>query len=614
LTPEAQALFASALAFEDQGRTEDALASYGKALVAEPFFDDAFHNRGLLLARMGRLADAERSHREYLAACPSAIRARSDLADILLAEGKYEDALEQLDQVLALAPRIPALVGKGLALASLGRFDAARSSFAQAAATDSTALQQHVRRIAPGAPLDVILCPENIYLWRRYVAQGECDWRGWDDYLAVFRRAATDPGIPLDPSAAFMAFHLPLSARERLEIARKVAHRMESAAPPISPKARGGRAKLRIGVLSPDFRDHVNAHLLLPFFELLDRKRFELFACPLTPDDGSAAGRTLRAAADRIIELHALTDEAATAAILAHEIDILIDAGGHTTGGRFGITARRPAPLQVSYLGFAGSVGSSRVDYAIVDGAVAPPGTLHEWAEALAILPHTYYLYDFRSQPPAVPVSRSEYGLPDQTFVYCAFHKAEKITPDAFDCWMRILLRVPASVLWLPALPAARTNLRAAAQARGVEPERLHFAPFDTRERYLARQLLGDLLLDCFHHSAMTTACDALGAGLPVLTVEGTSMASRAGPGMVRAAGLPELVARNPLEFEELAVRLALERDRLSALKGKLVSGRRSAPLFDTPGRIRAIESVLEHMHRRAVEGGAPATFEVAPA
>lgn len=615
MTPEVRALFASALAFEDQGRAEDALASYSKALAADPSFEDAFHNRGLLLARMGRLADAERSHRDYVAAFPASARARSDLADVLLARSRYEEALEQLEQVLSLVPdSVPALFGSGLALSALARFSDARETFRRAAASDSAALQRHVWRMAPGASLDVVLCPENIYLARQYAAQGACDWSNWSELLNVFRRAASDPGIPLEPSAAFMAFHLPLDASERLEIARKIARRIESDARPLPSRLPVERDRLRIGLLSPDFRDHVNAHLLLPLCELLDRKRFELYAFPLMADDGSSAGQALRKAVDRLVDLHRLPDEAAAAAIRVHEIDILIDAGGHTTGARFGITARRPATLQVSYLGFAGSLGSTRVDYAMVDRAIAPAEAEHEWTEALAILPHTYYLYDFRSEIPPMPMARAEYGLPEDAFVYCAFHKAEKITPDAFDAWLRILQRVPMSVLWLPALAAAQANLRAAARARGVDPARLHFAPFEPRERYLARQRLGDILLDCIHHSAMTTACDALGAGLPVLTLEGSAMASRAGPGMVRAAGLPELVAPNLRAFEEYAVQLALDRDRLTAIKAKLRSSRRSAPLFDAAGRIRAIERALEEMHRRAIEGSRPATFEVAPA
>jgi predicted O-linked N-acetylglucosamine transferase (SPINDLY family) len=258
----------------------------------------------------------------------------------------------------------------------------------------------------------------------------------------------------------------------------------------------------------------------------------------------------------------------------------------------------------VQYLGFAGSLGSKRIDYAIVDRVVAPDAG--EWAEALVYLPSTYYLYDFRENLPTRPLSRGEYGLPEKAFVYCAFHKAEKISPDTFDLWMRILRQVEDSVLWFLALPdEATANLRAAARTHGVNPARLHFAPFESRERYLGRQRLGDLMLDAIHHSAMTTACDALAAGLPVLTLRGKSMASRAGESIVRAAGLPELVAPDANAFVDYAVRLARDASSLAALRQRLAANRLGAPLFDTTARVRELERAFLQIYERAMQSGA---------
>lgn len=295
-----------------------------------------------------------------------------------------------------------------------------------------------------------------------------------------------------------------------------------------------------------------------------------------------------------------MDDAQAAAAVRADGIDILLDAGGYTAGARFGITARRPAALQVSYLGFPGSLGSNRVDYAIVDRVVA--GAAAEWSEALVHLPHCYFLYDFRGPVPEPAGSRLDYGLPEDGFVLCAFHRGDKITPDAFALWMRTLARVPQSVLWLLALPAeAQANLRRAAGAHGVDPARLVFAPFDPRERYLARQRLGDLMLDAVHHSAMTTACDAMAAGLPLLTLRGAAMASRAGESLVRAAGLPELVAADAESFVDQAVRLASYPDRLARCRERLLS--RAAPLFDTAARVRELQDAFAGMWERALRG-----------
>jgi protein O-GlcNAc transferase len=399
---------------------------------------------------------------------------------------------------------------------------------------------------------------------------------------------------------AFSALHLPLDGTERLAVARRVASRIESAIAPLAPVGAGAGKTLRIGVLSPDLREHLNAYLLLPLFELIDRERFQIFAYSLAPDDGSAIRGRVRAASDKFRDLSRLSDHDAAWQIRRDRLALLLDCAGHTTGSRFEITAFRPAPVQALYLAFPSTLGSSRVDYAIVDRVVVPPGSERHWAEALVYLPDTYYLYDYRQPAPSVPVARADYGLPPDGVVFCASHKPEKITPEAFDLWMRVLRQVPGSVLWFNAMPpAGARNLTREASLRGIDPERLVFAPFDPRERYLARQRLGDLLLDTLHHSAMTTACDALGAGLPVLTLKGATFASRAGESLLRAAGVPELVAADPDTFVNAAVALAKDAPALRRLHAKLKEKRATAPLFDTATRVRQLEAAFTEMCRR---------------
>jgi protein O-GlcNAc transferase len=341
--------------------------------------------------------------------------------------------------------------------------------------------------------------------------------------------------------------------------------------------------------------------LLLPLVELIDRRRFEIFAYSLAADDGSAIRARLRAAADCFRDLSRSSDRDATDLIRKDEIDILLDCAGHTTGGRFEITAHRPAPVQALYLAFPSTLGSNRVDFAIVDRIVAPPGSETHWSETLVYLPETYFLYDFREPLPRLTLTRAESGLPEDAVVFCVGHKPEKITPDAFQLWLRILGQVPRSVLWFNAMPpTAVANLRRESSARGLSPERLIFAPFDSRERYLARQRLGDLMLDAVRHNAMTTACDALGAGLPMLTLKGSTFASRAGESLLRAAGLPELVAVDSDAFVRTAVALGSNRLARVGLKDKLRANRHRAPLFDTLARVRQLEAALDEMwHRR---------------
>lgn len=591
LPGDARVLYAAALSFEDLGQADAALAHYDRALGVAPGYEDALHNRGLLLARLEKFEEAVANQRRYLAAFPEAARAHSALADVLLASGRFEEAIEALDALERLAPQdASARIRRGVALASLQRYDEARAVFADARARDAQAVAGYVQRIAPGSDPDVMLSPENIFIWQCHLALGRCDWSSWDACVEEMRRLPANAAAAVEPAVAFMAFHLPLSSEERHAIARHVAAGIEARTPALPPLAGRRRARIRIGVLSPDLREHLNAYLLLPMFALLDRERFELYAYSLAADDGSEIRGKLRAAADHFRDLHATTDQDAASRIRNDDIDILIDAGGHTTGGRFGITARRPARLQVLYLGFPGTLGSKRVDYAIVDRVVG--GSAAEWSEALVHLPHTYYLYDFRMPVPEPGLSRQHYGLPENAFVFCAFHKAEKISPDAFALWLRILARAPRAVLWMLALPAAaQRNLRQEAAAQGVDPARLVFAPFDPREQYLARQRLGDLMLDAVHHSAMTTACDALAAALPVLTLRGTAMASRAGESLLRAAGLPELVAADQDSYIAQALQLASDPPRLAAYRRRLAV--RAGPLFDTATRVRELETAF---------------------
>jgi predicted O-linked N-acetylglucosamine transferase (SPINDLY family) len=589
--------YASAVCHEDVGDDQQALAEYDRALRTSPPHADALHNRGLLLARLGRLEEAETNQRRFVDAHPGEVRAHSGLADVLLARARNAEALACLEKVLQLDPaNFSAFLRKGVALAALQRFDESRAIFARAQAARPHEVEQYLARIAPGADPAYMLSPENLFFWQSYLALQRCDWSPWEACVEQMKALPGRPQALVEPAVAFISFHLQLTGAERLAVARHIAKDFHARAPKMPPLEGKRAAPIRLGILSPDLREHLNAYLLLPFFELADRSRFELFTYSLAADDGSAIRARVAAAAGTFKDLHGVSDDDAAARIRNDDLDILLDVGGHTTGARFGIVARRPARIQAAYLGFAGSLGSSRVDYAITDAIAG--GDPEEWSEERVFLPHTYYLYDFRAPVPQIALTRRDYGLPENAFVFCAFHKAEKISPDAFALWMRILQRVPGAVLWLLALSdAAQQNLRREAARLGVDPARMIFAPYDPRDRYLARQRLGDLMLDAIHHSAMTTACDAMAAGLPVLTLRGSAMASRAGESLARAAGVPDLVALDAEEYVEKAVRLASGSDQLAGYRRVLLE--RKGPLFDTAGRVRELEAALQEMWDR---------------
>jgi predicted O-linked N-acetylglucosamine transferase (SPINDLY family) len=564
--------------------------------------------------RDGRGETALEHTRRLLSSHPDWPGSHAIHGEALLSLGQYEDALLEFEWIVTRLPQDPlARVKRGLALAALGRFEEAQEAFDVARAADSGFVEQFCRQLSSNTDASTDLDPKNIFLWRQYLAQRDCDWRDWKRYVEQFRRAIEDPDARLDRALVFPSLHLPLDLGERHRLACRVAAGIESGISALpSPAALGPTRALRIGVLSAGFREHVDALLLLPLFELIDRKRFDLYAYSLAPDDRSAVRDRIRRAASHFRDISALRAASAAQQIRRDEIDILVDAGGYADGSRFEIVAARPAPLQVLYLCFASTLGSSRVDYTILDPIVAPQEHCAHWSEQIVYLPDTYFLYDFREKPPEPALSREEYGLPQDAPVLCAFHKGEKIDPETFSLWMRILRAHEPAVLWLLGdRPKVVANLRAAAAESGIDPGRLVFSGRETRDRYLARLKLADLYLDAVHHNAIVTACDCLAMGLPVLTLHGSTCTSLSAESLLRAADLPDLVAADADDYVQRAVQLLRDPRALEGLSKKVVGSQSHAPLFDTAARVRELEAAFSEMWRRHAAGQAPASFSV---
>jgi predicted O-linked N-acetylglucosamine transferase (SPINDLY family) len=534
-----------------------------------------------------------------LATHANAETARRAAGEAYLSAARYRDSLACFDWILGRSPTdVLALIKRGFALASLGDYAASGAAFDKAKSADPQAVERFCISLSGRAEAPALLEPRAIHLWALYLALCECDWTARDTLVAALKAAGESGVAASEPALAFVSLLLPTSQAERHTLARTVAQRIEARCPALPPQPRADVPR-RIGILSPDFHEHLNAHILLPLFELLDRKRFELFAYSLGPDDGSDIRARIRRSSHRFRDLRLLDSRAAAQQIRTDGIDILLDLGGYSSGARFDIAAFRPAPVQALYLGFSGTLGSCCVDYVIADRTVLPPEDESNWPEKPIYLPHTWFLYDFRSPPAVLPrAARANYGLPEEAFVFCAFHRAEKIEPESFDLWMQVLQQAPGSVLWLYAdEERVRERVRRAAAHRGVEPKRLVFTAREPRAAYLARFPLSDLLLDSLQHNATTTACDAFSVGVPLLTLRGKTFTSRIGESLLNAAGLPELVAAGKEVYVELAVQLASDKERLNSFRRTLQA--RSGPLFDTASRVREIEAALMQMWQR---------------
>lgn len=356
------------------------------------------------------------------------------------------------------------------------------------------------------------------------------------------------------------------------------------------------RDKIRIGYLSNDFHDHATLLLLIDSLEAHDRARFELHAFSFGADDGKALRRRLRAAVHAFHDVSALSDIEAARAIHAAGVDILVDLKGFTQGARSGVLMLRPAPIQVNFLGYPGTLGAGLCDYIVTDAYVTPPATAADYAESFAYMPHSYQPHG--RAPIAAPPSRRAAGLPEEGFVFCCFNQPFKFTPPMFDLWRRLLEAAPGAVLWLLASERAEGNLRGEALARGLDARRLIFAPDMGQAGHLARLQLADLVLDTAPYGAHTTASDALWAGAPIVTMAGNTFASRVAGSLLCAAGLPELIGADEEDYFAIAHGLAGDPARLAAVKARLRQGRLTAPLFDVAGYTSALERLYEAMWR----------------
>jgi len=370
----------------------------------------------------------------------------------------------------------------------------------------------------------------------------------------------------------------------------------------------GERKKIRIGYLSNDFHDHATSLLLVESLEMHDRARFELHAYSYGGNDGKSMRPRLETAFDDFHDISAMTDREAADAIHRDRVDILVDLKGYTLNARTGILMLHPAPIQVNYLGYPGTLGADICDYIVTDRFITPPTTAADYAESFAFMPHSY-------QPHGRPAllgprpERAAAGLPPDGFVFCCFNQPYKITPEMFGLWCRLLHFVPGSVLWMLDSALARGNLRNAALGHGIGSERLIFAPDMAQTGHLERLQLADLVLDTAPYGAHTTASDALWAGVPIVTCPGETFPSRVAGSLLHAIGLAELIAPDLDGYFDVAYGLATDPERLDLLRHKLRRNRETCPLFDVVRYTADLEQIYEIMWRRHRAGLPPAAI-----
>jgi protein O-GlcNAc transferase len=571
------------------GRGEEALAAYDRALAVRPDFADALYNRGQPLLDAMRLEEALSSYTKAIALRPDYAKALNGRGMVLQKLGRSAEALASYDAALAITPDPEISNNRANLLLAAKRFQEAKAAFSS---------------ILAAAPQD-----DQAFAGLAAAALNLCDWP-LTAKLAPEVRSRTEEGRPAADPLILMGYHDD-PALQRQASENYLRDRMPQPPRPLPGRAISSGGRIRIAYLSADFRTHPVASLIAGLFEQHDRRRFEVSAISHGPDDRSAMRARMQAGFEHFHNVQGLGDLAVAKLLAKSNTDIAIDLNGHTQGARLGILAFRPAPVQVSYLGFPGTAGASFIDYLIADKVVLPPAQQSFFTEKIAYLPHSYQANDSMRKIAAAP-TRHEAGLPNSGFVFCCFNNSWKITAPLFAIWMRLLTALPGSLLWLFAdNEGACGNLRRAAAAHGVDPDRLAFAPRVPEAEHLARHRLADLFLDTLPYNAHTTASDALWSGLPVLTCLGNSFPGRVGASLLQAIGLPELITKSLAEYEALALKLATEPSLLQASRDKLRDNRQRSYLFDTDRFRRDIEAAYTTMWEIAKRGEPPRTFAV---
>jgi predicted O-linked N-acetylglucosamine transferase (SPINDLY family) len=635
-----------------QGRAEEALQLLEQALELNPQLTAAHTNRGVLLQLQGDLEEASRCYGQALGLDPGFQQAADNLAQVadLLIRSDRVEAGEQALRTLLGANRNHAsgLFTLGVLRLGQAQFEVARRCFERLrrhAPPQAAALfQLGQAREALGdveAAIEAYIealsldpAANDVLLHLQYARLTLCDWERHHDRLQRLQRRLAahvehPGGAPLTP-LRLLCFPLPL------ELQRQVATRFTetctrslASLPPL-PGGPAGPAqlaaalaerqprRLRLGYLSADFRDHAMGSLIHGLFAHHDRERFEVFAYALA-DRHDSHTASVQAGVDHYTQVFGWSNGQIAERIRNDRIDVLIDLMGHTHHSRPVVLALRPAPLQLLYLGYPGTLGASWIDGLVADHWLIPAELEHGYSERVLRLPWAFVSsppppglsHEAARLPGAEPagdpnarLSRRELGLPEQSVVFACFNRAEKLDPDRFGQWLEILQQVPGSVLWLLLeRPLVRQRLRQRAAAAGIAPDRLVFGELMDGASFSASCALPDLFLDTAAYGAGATAVTALRAGLPVLTCPGESFPSRMGASLLAAVGLEELIAPTPQAYVQKAVALGRDPAALARLRHHLTDPQQELPLFQTDAWVRNFEALILEQVEQVAEG-----------
>ncbi|MFZ5790732.1 MAG: tetratricopeptide repeat protein [Pseudomonadota bacterium] len=618
----------------EQGSLEEAAACYREALRLQPGLAAAACNLGQVLEAQGRLDEAEMHYRRALAADGRLVEAARNLAGLLERRGKNKAAIGAYEALTALAADD---AGAWTALGRLRQRDRqpipALAAFRRAldlAPTDVrtlvalmptlVALDRPDEAIAAGKRA-LALAPGHgpAAVGLLGVLQSACRWQEAASLAALVDRltdaALIEGAVPDQTPGDFLAHSTDGAKLRRIAAAwsRAAAARVAHAMLRRRALDRDPERRLRVAYLSADAHDRAAGPLLRALFRQHDRRRVEVFGFLRGFESDSDERAGIAADADRFVDLSDLRPEIAAQRIADEAVDILVDLDGHGATGAMEILALRPAALQVAWPGFPGTTGADYVDYVLADAVTAPAADAALWREAICRLPHGHRPLAGEPTVAEQPASRAGAGLPEDAPVLACFNDSDKIEPAMFRLWMELLGALPGAVLWLLSGGGPmEAELKRQAAARGVAPERLHFAPVAASPEHRRRLMLADLVLDTHPCNGPAATGDALSVGVPVVTLRGNHCASRMSASLLEGVGVPELIAADLEGYRRIVLRYARDEVALAGLKDRLRAARKTAPLFDLARFARTLERAYRAMWRAHLAGRAPEALDIA--
>lgn len=610
-------------------RLDDALKCYDYAISLNHNYSEARSNRGDILCLKGRFSEAINEYKEAISLNPKNSEALHNLGLTYIELNNLGEGINLVKDALALRPEFAVAYNSlGIGLARLQNHSAAIAAYQRAIAltpdlpdpyfnlADIYAERRDFLRAIENYKLSLVHSkePTSKLAYLLHTKMKVCDWTNYVSLTNQLIEGLVETDTVISP---FTIIGLPSLAAAQKDCAKKLSkkiyptcqnklHSSLTFTPPI-------KDKIRVGYLSCDFYRHATAYLIAELFELHDRERFEIhaFSYGAGPNDDMRA--RLVGAVDNFHHLKDLSDMEIADQIKASQIDILVDLKGHTQKARLGPMCHRPAPIQAHYLGYPGTLGTEFVDYLIADDYLINDKDYVHYSEKIVHLPGSYQVNDRQRKISQKLTTRSEHGLPDTGFVFCCFNNNWKITPEIFNVWIRLLCKVPTSTLWLLAdNPYAESNLKLEAQRRGVNPERLVFAPKLLLPEHLERHRHADIFLDTPYCNAHTTASDALWAGLPLLTLKGSTFAGRVSGSLLSALNMPDMIAHDLNTYETKALEIASDSKLAKNLRTRLKDAIGSTSLFDTPKFTRHLEKAYEAMIERWMYGEPPNHIRIA--